>query len=352
MKAMITACLFLFCGPQLQAQDSAWTIRQVSKNVYVFETRGTLYDIVQGNCTVIEGDKELMVVDNFNDVYLTGKALEEIRRRSGKPVRYMVNTHWHYDHVMGNALVKKQFPGALIVAHSFTAQQLTQRVDGYIKNLPARLGRISGTYDTAIRTGRINDTIVVGDYERSTRYPRSLQQFKTHLAHMNEDYRYVPVDLAFTDSLKISMGNEEVILLQPGSANTKGDIIVYLPAQQILVTGDIVVHPIPYAFGADQFSWIRVLEKLRDMDVKYYIPGHGQVQSDKNYIQTLIDVFSDVNREAEAAIRNGLTVEQAKKQIRLPAWEEKLAGSYPEMKWAFSNYFLQPAIQSIYNSRK
>lgn len=88
------------------------------------------------------------------------------------------------------------------------------------------------------------------------------------------------------------------------------------------------------------------------MDVKYYVPGHGRVLDDKSYLQTLVDVFGEVNREVEAAMKKGLTADQARKQIRLPHWEAKMAGEDPEMKWAFSNYFLQPAIQSIYNSRK
>lgn len=355
MRQLLSFLVVIICCTAANAQlvkDSAWSIRQVTPNVYVFETIGTLNDIVHGNCTVIDGGSELMIVDNFNDLYLTAKALDEIKRRSNKPIKYIVNTHWHYDHVMGNYLMKQRFPSAMIIAHNFTARELSNRVEGYVKNLPGRLIRGIGRYDTAIQTGKANDSVFLSEYERAVRYPRSIKQYKTHLGHMNDDYRYIPVDLSFTDSMKILLGNEEVILSQPGSANTKGDIIVYLPSQKILLTGDIVVYPIPYAFGADQFAWIDVLQRLKDMDVSIYIPGHGNTLYNKNYIQTLVDVFSELNKQAGSAMNRGLNAEQAKKEIKLPEWEQKMAGNDEERKWAFHNYFVQPAIQSIYNNRK
>ena len=96
----------------------------------------------QGNSTVIIGEREALVVDSC---YMSSSAAEDIaqiRQWTNKPVRYLVNTHWHFDHTMGNGVYWDAFPGLSIVAHTETARQIAGYNPGWFERFPKRGERL------------------------------------------------------------------------------------------------------------------------------------------------------------------------------------------------------------------
>ena len=118
--AALVALLCFTLGPAALADSvntKARTVTQIAEGVYVIRHPDAPDTFPQGNTTVVIGERDVLVVDSC---YLPSSAredIEQIRRWTTKPVRYLVNTHWHYDHTMGNGAYAEAFPGLAIVAH-------------------------------------------------------------------------------------------------------------------------------------------------------------------------------------------------------------------------------------------
>ncbi len=174
---------------------------------------------------MIVGERGVLVVDSS---YLPSSAAEDIaqiRRWTDRPVRYLLNTHWHPDHQRGNSAYVDAFPDVTIVAHRETA-------------------KLMAAYDAANRE----------------RYPKLLQSMKETLATKPDaelrrrsrvaaacspswQSRLQLPTLTFDSELSVDLGNRIVEIRHPGVGDTRGDAVAYLPKEQILVTGDILVAP-------------------------------------------------------------------------------------------------------------
>jgi len=113
----------------------ATRVVEIASGIHLFLHPDATEDWPQGNTIVIEGDKGLFVVDS---AYLPSTArsdLRLIRKLSSKPVRYLLNTHWHYDHNLGNAVYAEAWPAAEIIAQAETRRIMDANVAGY----PARV---------------------------------------------------------------------------------------------------------------------------------------------------------------------------------------------------------------------
>lgn len=335
------------------AQDSLalFEVVRVNDHVIVFKTLGSGDDIVHGNATVLLGKNGSIWIDTFGDAYIAAKAIEAYRQLSDLPVRYIVNTHWHYDHIMGNHLIKKMFPHAEIITHNYTRTQIDTRVPRYIaENSIAETNKLIDTFTMNIQTGRIDDTTRLSDYLRGNRYPRTLALLKHFVKNYSLDFAYEPVSLSFSDSLVIQLDSLKVLLFHAGKANTPGDVMIHVPQMNLLITGDVLVSPIPYAFGSNQESWIGVLAEIVSMDLSIIVPGHGDIMYNKNYITRLQALFKSHYQLVKDKMQGGLSLKSILQNISMPGAEKEWAGDDEERKWTFKNYFLIPATKSVFQS--
>jgi glyoxylase-like metal-dependent hydrolase (beta-lactamase superfamily II) len=128
-----------------------------------------------------------------------------------------------------------------------------------------------------------------------------------------------------------------------GKGNTAGDTIVYLPNEKILVTGDLLDHPVPYMFGGFPVDFVKTLWAMLLLDATTIVPGHGDVLHDKAYIQQTMELMQAVNVEVEKEINEGKTAEEVQaelpKRLDVKAWREKFAGSDQDSQGFFDQSF-------------
>jgi glyoxylase-like metal-dependent hydrolase (beta-lactamase superfamily II) len=82
---------------------------------------------VQSNCTVVIGDDAVLVVDSGQFPSLASRMVADIKKLTSLPVRYLVNTHWHLDHVWGNAVFRDAYPGLAIIGTEYTRQLIDEQ---------------------------------------------------------------------------------------------------------------------------------------------------------------------------------------------------------------------------------
>jgi len=297
---------------------------KVADGIYAFiEAPGKA--IVSGNSVLVIGDDSALVVDTGHHPELSRRMTEEIRALTRKPVRYVVNTHWHNDHVSGNWIFAEAFPEARFIAHRFTAEVLEAEVRPYYGEPCARF---LGSQMKPLREAYDKGLTVDGkplEGARRERYADFLAQGAAGLAECMA-FRYRGSDIAFNERVTIRLGKRNVEVLWLGRANTGGDAVIRVPDAKVVITGDIVVHPFPFATQLYIGVWAAVLRKLEAMDADAIVPGHGFVMRDKKYIVDLAELMESIMKQARAAYRPGITVDELRAKIDVEPFKERIAG--------------------------
>ena len=272
------------------------TVTELGKGIYAIRHPDAPDGFPQSNTTVIIGDREVLVVDSC---YLPSSAREDIaqiRTWTDKPVRYLVNTHWHYDHTMGNGVYAAEFPALGIIAHRETRKHVRGYNPGWFERFPQR----AETFAKRVREG----TDIDGK-------PLSAEDIEVYrnasagVASVHAEYRTLtdrPPDIGFDDRLEINLGNREVHVLFLGRGNTSGDAVVFLPQEKILVAGDLLDHPVPYLGGGYPVDLIDTLRAMDRLDFETIVPGHGDVLRGRAHLHEVVNLLTTVVAEVEKAI--------------------------------------------------
>ena len=225
---------------------------------------------------VIFKDFVLVIDANFPDQ--AEKVIQEIRKHTKKPIRYIFDTHYHGDHADGNMKYTKI--GAPAVASERSKPLFeTKGVDGF----------------------------EASKLDRKEEYGK---------------LKYEQPSLYFPRKLVIDDGNMRVELWHFGHAHTAGDAVAWLPKQRILFTGDACVNgAFNYTGDSNTESWITVLNKMLELDPKVLAPGHGEL-SDKQLIHVQRRYFVELRTKVKALIDKGRSLAQIKKEIEIPFYKK------------------------------
>jgi glyoxylase-like metal-dependent hydrolase (beta-lactamase superfamily II) len=164
------------------------------------------------------------------------------------------------------------------------------------------------------------------------------------------EQRIVPPTMTFTDRLTIYLGQREVQLLHLGPGNTRGDVVAFLAKEGIVATGDLVVHPIPFAYGSSIAPWVDTLMKLRALGAATLVPGHGPVMRDGVYLDNVIDLFGSLVKQVNEAVAKGLTLEETRKAIDLEKFRTLFAGDDTFRRAMFGDSILREAVERAYKA--
>lgn len=318
---------------------------KVADGVFAFIDHDATREFVFGNSVVVIGDDGVLVFDSNQLPSLARRVLGEIRRLTDKPVRYVVNSHWHWDHTMGNQVYRDAFPQVEIIAHAETRREGDQETPRMLASVADYMGFLKRLKDF-LNGGKHKDGSELTGHEK-VRLAQLISDVETYY-HEFKTARYLSPTVTFEDSLTLHLGKREVQLLHPGRGNTAGDVVAYLPQEKILLTGDLLVHPVPYSFGSFLPEWAQTLERLSRLDAAVIVPGHGPVQRDKKYLLLVIGLLESVVEQVRESVRRGLSLEETRKAISLDSFRSRFAGEDPELNHAFVHYFILPATERVY----
>ena len=325
LSARTPALLLAACGalaaheasakpdPATVQKDFHYDTTAVADGVTTF-SESTARALVQGNITLIVGDASALVIDTGHFPAVAQRVIADIRRLTDKPVRYVAVTHWHMDHYMGNAEFADAFPGLTIITHSFTASMMDKYGTRYVN--------YGGKFEEQIKPYR--DMLASGKNADGTELaPDRRQRIEATIADVEavkpefELMRYRGADLTFENEIDIDLGHRMVKLMHLGRGNTAGDLVAYVPDANVLITGDILVYPVPYSFGSYLTEWSVVLGKLDRLDAKQIVPGHGPVMHDKAYLEQVRGMLDAVVAEVRRVWKPGMSGDDVRKVMDL-----------------------------------
>jgi glyoxylase-like metal-dependent hydrolase (beta-lactamase superfamily II) len=292
------------------------TVTKIADGVYSIRHADAPDSNPQGNTTVVIGERAVLVVDSS---YLPSSAAEDIaqiRRWTKRPVRYLLNTHWHPDHQRGNSVYVDAFPDVTVVAHAETAKLMASYDAANRERYPKRLQAMKETLEKG------PDAELQKTVDGRSRVLAELERSRLQLP-----------SLTFDSELTVDLGNRVVEIRHTGIGDTRGDAWAYLPKEQILVTGDVLVAPVPYFFAGYPADLARTLHRLLELDVKAVVPGHGDVMHDKTYMRAVLEMVETIVGQVNAAVvRIGslsARLEDVRPQIDVADYRRRFAGDDP-----------------------
>ncbi|HLB10280.1 MAG TPA: MBL fold metallo-hydrolase [Gemmatimonadaceae bacterium] len=320
------------------------TVR-VADGVYAFITPEERTGFQSGNSIVIIGDSSVLVFDTGNIPGSTRRQIADIRKLTNKPVRFVVNSHWHPDHNLGNIEYRSAFPGVTIIGTTATRAGILERVPTYIGQMKS-FAQTDSLMRLRLSTGRMRDSSKMPDSTRLVWgiYTRDYAEFMPEVLKTTPS----PPDLICDDSLTLVLGNRRVKIVSPGRGNTAGDTYVYLPDEHVLLTGDLVTFPGPFPGTAFFGDWIRDLDALKALHASVIVPGHGDVQHDYAYIDMVRELLVFTRDRARDAVLRGVPLDSAQKQIDFAPFIKSFTRGDVVRRQAFENFYPFPAVQRAY----
>ena len=325
------------------------SVSKLAEGIYEIRHPDAPDTFPQSNTTVIIGEKSVLVVDSCLLPSTTRQDIDQIRQWTTKPVTYVVNTHWHFDHTLGNAAYAAAFPSVQIIAQTATQKTIADFNPGAVTRYPSRAERFRKVLDS----GKNPDGTPLTAADRAD-YEHSLAGLGPVVAEFKNVVQLVP-NVSFDRELNIDLGHRLVEVRHLGRGNTAGDTIVYLPNEKILVTGDLLDHPVPYMFGGFPVDFVITLRAMMQLDAHTIVPGHGDVLHDKSYIQQTLELMNSVNHEVEKEINDGKTLEEVQeglpKTFDVKGWRQKFVGTSEDDAGFFDQSFAG-LVKASYNQIK
>jgi glyoxylase-like metal-dependent hydrolase (beta-lactamase superfamily II) len=258
------------------------------------------------NAAVVVYDEGVLVVDTHSRPSSARALVEQIKTLTDKPVRYAVNTHFHWDHAQGNYAYPVAFPRQVaIVASEATRESLKAeglvRVKQQLEQAPAAIAerrkRLATEQDPAERA-RLEDEV---------------RQHETYMAELQSLDLVLP-DLTFDKSLILHRKDRDIVLLFMGRGHTSGDVVAYLPQQKVVATGDLLHGWMPFMADAYPPEWVATLDQLGKLDFDWIIGGHGDVKP-RAHLVAFRTYLADLIEETRRARGRGESLDRAKAAV-------------------------------------
>jgi quinoprotein relay system zinc metallohydrolase 2 len=288
----------------VMAADAALAMQEVAPGNYVHFGRHVTFEDPQhddiANIGFIAGSKCVAVVDTGGSIKIGRQLRQAVRDKAKLPVCYVINTHVHVDHVLGNYAFRDDKP--IFIGNAALAGAMDANREFFVKNFPEDLGAPPGPDQ------------VIGP------------------------------DQGVENTLELDLGNKRLLLKAMPKAHTTADLTVLDESTSTLWTGDLLFRERIPSLDGSVLGWLKVIDGLKQQQVKLAIPGHGPVTNDlpgaldeeRGYLQMLVD-------QVRGMIKQGVPMEVAMTRVGMPQaaqwqlWEQhhrrNVIRVFHELEW-------------------
>jgi len=305
MNRFLLLALFLLLPGTCPAAEDLFDIKPVADGVYAAIAKSAYR--VNCNAAIILFEDGVLVVDTHSKPSAARALIAQIKKLTDKPVKYVVNSHFHYDHYQGNEAYPSAWPADIEIISSEATRANIQRlgiprIKNEIVSMPQEIAILKGDLEKATSA-----------YKKEG-IRKNLVQAEAYLAELKTMQVTLP-NMTFDRSLILHRNSRTVEILWLGRAHTDGDVWVFLPKEKVLVTGDALHGWTPFMGDSYPYDWIQTLDAAEKLDFDYVISGHGDVMQDKQKFELWKQYFRDLMEHTAAAYADGASLEETKKRV-------------------------------------
>ena len=285
--------------------------------------------LASGNAGFVIGDEGVLIFDTFFTPAALEELISEIQTLTKLPIKFAVNSHYHLDHTGGNQVLSAR--GVPIFAHDNVLKWQTTKNRRF---LPSSEDLQKRRADAA---KQLSDT-PADQKDKRTQLERQINRYDAMAAIKLTN----PTATFGSGAVRLYLGKREVLLATlPG--HTGGDVFAYVPDANVVFTGDLGwSKTLPNLVDATVSDWVPTLDQiLNQYPTAKFVPGHGNVAAASD-IKEFRDYLNDLSVRVKQGIADGLTIDQAKQQLKLPERYKS---------FAFQN-FATPNIEDMYKELK
>ena len=321
--------------------------QRIAEGVYLYRTAPYGEVGLDGNSIVVISNDGVLVFDTNGTPSAAAMVLDDIRTLTSQPVRYVVNSHWHWDHWYGTEVYTRALPGVKVIAHErtkammagpaieFNKPGLDAQLPGYLKQLEQRIAKAEAATPPPPELPRLKQALADGKF--------FLDQ-KVNVKHTLPNTTY-------SEKLTLTLGGREIQVLHHDRAVTPGDTFLYLPKEKIVITGDLLVNPVSFALSSYPSGWIKTLEFIDSLDASIIVPGHGEPLRDEKLLKATLAVFRELVKRGADAKARGLDPDAARAEI-MPQIKElmvPITGDAPAVNRAFEMQLVDWFLHRVYD---
>lgn len=286
-----------------------------------------------GNCNaaIFVNNADVLVVDAHSKPSAAAALIAQIKRQiTDKPVRYLVDTHFHWDHSQGNAGYRQAFGKDLKIISSEATKQLES------EQMPARLRESLDPHGhpfssqphipVLLDAARQQLSAAASDEERArlTERIRQLEAFQKEMQNFAPELPTV----TFGKTYVVKDKAHDLHVEFHGRAHTAGDVVVYCPQKRVVATGDMVIGTLPFMGDSFPTEWPRTIDSIAKLDFNRVCGGHGAVAQGKQRMTSQRNYIAELADRVDAGKRAGLSLAEVQKSLPLSSIKSFAADGY------------------------
>jgi len=297
---------------------------RIADGVYQFTASADGY-VEATNSTAIVGRNGVMIFDTNTRPSTARAVLAMLRTVTDRPVRWIVNSHWHPDHWSGNQVYAEAFAGVEIIASAGTADYMHNVAAAWPAVFAGQLVRMRAEPPAADDAGRA---------AQAARIARRAN-FVDEISAVRRTY---PTRI-YHSTLDLDLGGR-VIRLTDITGDASHSTMAFLPAERLLLAGDALVAPVTWTQQGYRISpWIDSLHQMAALRPRLIVPGHGPLMHGLEYLTLVVDYMESARAQVRAALAGGaVTIEDVAARVDLAAFRTRFTGGDADRIEAFDAY--------------
>jgi cyclase len=305
-------------GLAATANPQLFDIVKVADGVYLAQSRAQAE--INSNSAIFVNAADVVVVDAHSKASAAASLIAQIKKEiTPNPVRYVVNSHFHWDHTQGNQAFRAA--GSKV---DFIASEPTRKLmaDLAVKRMQESLEGIPKQIDALrARAGKSSSAAEKAFCEEQIR------QMQAYQAEMKSYSLELPT-ITFPKSHVIQDKAHELHIEFLGHAHTAGDVVVFCPQKRVVATGDMIHGFLPYIADAFPKSWPRTIDAVGKLGFDQILPGHGPVHPNRQRMIGMRNYIEELTERVAAGRKAGQSVAEMQKSITVASLKSLQSNGY------------------------
>jgi cyclase len=317
--------------------STLFDIQKVAEGVYFARARAQTE--INSNSAIFVNSTDVLVVDAHSKPSAAASLIAQIKKEvTSKPVRYVVNSHFHWDHTQGNHAYRVSERKIDFIASEPTKQLMSDLSQVRLKESLAAIPRQIEVFRARTSRSRSKEERAFCEDQI-----RQLQSYKAEL----QNYSLELPTITFEKSYILKDKAHDLSIEYHGHAHTAGDVVVFCPQKHVVATGDMVHGLLPFFGDGFPTSWPKTINSVAELGFGQVLPGHGPLQRNRQPMINMRNYIDELAEKVALGKKAGQPASDLQKTITVASLRSMQSNGYAEYvaknQYQFETNFGPPA---------